>query len=320
MKRRNIVYKYLFGPVPSRRLGMSLGVDLVPRKVCSLDCVYCEVGKTTKLTLERKEYILFNRVIKELSHYFENNPDPDYITFSGSGEPTLNSRIGDVLKFIKQNKPTVPIAILTNGTLLSDPKVREEIKKADVVLPSLDAATTTIFNKINRPVPEIDIKKYIQGLIDFRKEFNGKIWLEIFILPEYNFEETELKKLEQKITKINPDSIQLNTLDRPGTVANLHSATRKDLEELVSLWNFKNIEIISAASQRKNIQSYRSDAETAILETISRRPCTIEDLMNILGIHISEINKYLDVLEEEKRIETVRQERGVFYQICECRL
>ncbi len=314
------MYKYLFGPVPSRRLGMSLGVDLVPRKVCSLDCVYCEVGKTTKLTLERKEYILFNRVIKELSHYFENNPDPDYITFSGSGEPTLNSRIGDVLKFIKQNKPTVPIAILTNGTLLSDPKVREEIKKADVVLPSLDAATTTIFNKINRPVPEIDIKKYIQGLIDFRKEFNGKIWLEIFILPEYNFEETELKKLEQKITKINPDSIQLNTLDRPGTVANLHSATRKDLEELVSLWNFKNIEIISAASQRKNIQSYRSDAETAILETISRRPCTIEDLMNILGIHISEINKYLDVLEEEKRIETVRQERGVFYQICECRL
>ncbi len=314
------MYKYLFGPVPSRRLGMSLGVDLVPRKVCSLDCVYCEVGKTTKLTLERKEYILFNRVIKELSHYFENNPDPDYITFSGSGEPTLNSRIGDVLKFIKQNKPAVPIAILTNGTLLSDPKVREEIKKADVVLPSLDAATTTIFNKINRPVPEIDIKKYIQGLIDFRKEFNGKIWLEIFILPEYNFEETELKKLEQKITKINPDSIQLNTLDRPGTVANLHSATRKDLEELVSLWNFKNIEIISAASQRKNIQSYRSDAETAILETISRRPCTIEDLMNILGIHISEINKYLDVLEEEKRIETVRQERGVFYQICECRL
>ncbi len=314
------MYKYLFGPVPSRRLGMSLGVDLVPRKVCSLDCVYCEVGKTTKLTLERKEYILFNRVIKELSHYFENNPDPDYITFSGSGEPTLNSRIGDVLKFIKQNKPAVPIAILTNGTLLSDPKVREEIKKADVVLPSLDAATTTIFNKINRPVPEIDIKKYIQGLIDFRKEFNGKIWLEIFILPEYNFEETELKKLEQKITKINPDSIQLNTLDRPGTVANLHSATRKNLEELVSLWNFKNIEIISAASQRKNIQSYRSDAETAILETISRRPCTIEDLMNILGIHISEINKYLDVLEEEKRIETVRQERGVFYQICECQL
>ncbi len=314
------MYKYLFGPVPSRRLGMSLGVDLVPRKVCSLDCVYCEVGKTTKLTLKRKEYILYNKIIDELAHYFENNPDPDYITFSGSGEPTLNSRIGDVLQFIKQNKPKIPIAVLTNGTLLFDPKVREEIKEADVVLPSLDAATNPIFHKINRPVPEFDIKKYIQGLIDFRKEFKGEIWLEIFILPEYNFKKTELKKLEQKIAKINPDSIQLNTLDRPGIVANLHSANRKELEEIVSLWHFENVEIISSVAQRKNIRSYRSDAESAIFETISRRPCTIEDLMKILEIHISEINKYLDVLVEEKKIESIRQERGVFYQIYGSRL
>jgi len=309
------MYKYLFGPVPSRRLGMSLGVDLVPLKVCSLDCVYCEVGKTTKLTLERKEYILFDKVIEELTLYFKNNTDPDYITFSGSGEPTLNSRIGDVLKFIKEKKPAIPIAVLTNGTLLFDAKVREEIKEADVVMPSLDAATNPVFLKINRPAPELDIEKYIQGLIDFRKEFNGKIWLEIFILPEYNLEETELKELEQKIAKINPDSIQLNTLDRPGVVANLHSASRKELEKIVDLWNFKKVEIISAVAQRKNIQSYRSDAETAIIETISRRPCTIEDLMKILGIHINEINKYLAVLEEEKKIETIRQERGLFYQI-----
>ncbi|MDX2494514.1 MAG: radical SAM protein [Desulfuromusa sp.] len=308
------MYQYLFGPVPSRRLGMSLGIDLVPRKICSLDCVYCEVGKTTKLTLERKEYILFDKVVSELSHYFKNNPDPDYITFSGSGEPTLNSRIGDVLKFIKQKKPEIPVAVLTNGTLLFDPEVRAELKGADVVLPSLDAATNPIFDKINRPVPGFDIEKYIQGLIDFRKEFSGKIWLEIFILPGFNLEKMELKKLEQAIVKINPDSIQLNTLDRPGTVADLHSASRQELEEIVDLWNFENIEIISAASQRKTIQSYRSDAETAIYETISRRPCTIEDLMEILGIHINEINKYLDVLEEEKKIETVRQERGVFYQ------
>jgi len=309
------MYKYLFGPVPSRRLGMSLGVDLVPRKVCSLDCVYCEVGKTTKLTLERKEYILYDRVIGELAHYFENNPDPDYITFSGSGEPTLNSRIGDVLKFIKQQKPSIPIAVLTNGTLLYDPEVREELSKADLVLPSLDAATNSIFYKINRPVAELDMKKYIQGLIDFRKEFKGKIWLEVFILPEYNFDEPELKALEQIIIKINPDAIQLNSLDRPGTVTDLSSINRKELEKIADLWKFQNIEIISAASQRKNIQSYRSDAETAIFETISRRPCTIEDLMEILGIHINEINKYLDVLEAENKIEAIRQKRGVFYQI-----
>jgi len=294
---------------------MSLGVDLVPRKVCSLDCVYCEVGKTTKLTLERKEYILYNRVINELTHYFENNPDPDYITFSGSGEPTLNSRIGDVLKFIKQKKPKIPIAVLTNGTLLYDPKVREELKNADVVLPSLDAATNSIFQRINHPVKGFDVEKHIQGLIDFRKEFKGKIWLEIFILPEYNFEETQLKELEKIIAKINPDSIQLNSLDRPGTVTDLYSADRKELEEIAKSWNFKNIEIISAASQRKNIKSYRSDAETAIFETISRRPCTVEDLMKILGLHVNEINKYLAVLEAEKKIETIKQKRGIFYQI-----
>jgi len=309
------MYKYLFGPVPSRRLGISLGVDLVPRKVCSLDCVYCEVGKTTKLTLQRKEYILFDKVINELTHYFENNPDPDYITFSGSGEPTLNSRIGDIIKFVKQNRPEIPIAVLTNGTLLFDPEVRAELKPADVVLPSLDAVTNRIFQKINRPVSDFDIAKYLQGLIDFRREFKGKIWLEIFLLPGFNLEQMELKKLKEAIIKINPDSIQLNTLDRPGTVAGLRSASHKELEKIVQIWKIKNVEIISPAVLRKDLPSYRSDAETAILETISRRPCTIEDLMKILGIHINEINKYLDVLEEEDKIETIRQGRGVFYQL-----
>ena len=309
------MYTYLFGPVPSRRLGMSLGVDLVPRKVCSLDCVYCEVGKTTKLTLERKEYILYEKVVNELTHYFAHHPDPDYITFSGSGEPTLNSRIGDVLSFIKQSKPAIPIAVLTNGTLLFDPEVRKELSQADLVLPSLDAATVSVFQKRNRPAAGLDMETYSQGLIDFRKEFKGKIWLEIFILPGYNFEENELKKLKKMIVRIDPDTIQLNSLDRPCTGTDLYPADRKELEKIAQVWKFKNLEIISAASHRKTVQSYRSDAETAIFETISRRPCTIEDLMKILGIHINEINKYLDVLEAENKIESVRQKRGVFYQI-----
>ncbi len=145
------MYKYIFGPVPSRRLGMSLGVDLVPHKVCSLDCVYCECGKTTKLTTDRMEYILYDKVTDELKHFIENNPAPDYITFSGSGEPTLNSRIGDVLEFIKKIKPDIPVAVLTNGTLFNDKQVRSEIMDADVVLPSLDAASQEVFEKINRP-------------------------------------------------------------------------------------------------------------------------------------------------------------------------
>ena len=203
------MYKYLFGPVPSRRLGMSLGVDLVPKKVCSLDCVYCEVGKTTKLTLDRKEYIKSDKIKEELSHYFSNSPDPDYITFSQSGEPTLNLYIGEILRFIKQSKPEIPVAVLTNGTLLYDKNVRKELLTADVVLPSVDAATDSVFKKINRPSGDLDIHKYIRGLIDFRKEFKGKIWLEVFILPRYNDSENELTELKKVILKINPDSVQL---------------------------------------------------------------------------------------------------------------
>ncbi len=311
------MYKYLFGPVPSRRLGMSLGVDLVPKKVCSLDCVYCEVGKTTKLSLERKEYIKFDKVKEELTHYFKNNPDPDYITFSGSGEPTLNVFIGEILEFIKENKPNIPVAVLTNGTLLYDKKVREAILKADVVLPSLDAATEAVFKKINRPAADLSIEKYINGLVDFRKEFKGKMWLEVFILPGYNDSENELAELKKVIQRINPDSIQLNTLDRPGTVSDLRGATKTELELIAKNWNFDNVQIISAAQERRNIQSFRSDIETAIVETIARRPCTLDDLTKILGLQINEVNKYLDVLESEEKIKTIQQERGVFYQIME---
>ena len=309
------MYKYLFGPVPSRRLGMSLGVDLVPKKVCSLDCVYCEVGYTTKLTTERREYIPYNKVTSELTHYFKNNPDPDYITFSGSGEPTLNSRIGDVLQFIKQQKPDIPIAVLTNGTLLYDKKVRDELLDANIVLPSLDAATVTAFQKINRPAQQLTAQKIIQGLIDFRKEFSGQIWLEVFIIPGYNNDNNELKALAKAFKNIKPEQIQLNTLDRPGTVDDINAASQKELQRIVDYWKLENVKIIAAAPERKSIRSYRKDAESAILGTITRRPCTLDDLVKILGLHINEINKYLDVLEAEGKIEPIRQNRGVFYQI-----
>ena len=296
---------------------MSLGVDLVPRKVCSLDCVYCEVGKTTRLTTDRLEYVPLEKIQQELTHYFEHNPDPDYVTFSGSGEPTLNSRIGEVIRFIRQLRPEVPVALLTNGTLLSDPAVRNDILEADLVLPSLDAATQAVFEKINRPARGISVDEYVRGIVEFRKEFKGKMWLEVFILPGYNDGDGELKALESAIREIAPDSIQLNTLDRPGTVPGLRGATRAELERVASSWSFTNLEIIAASPGRKNIRAYREDAEEAILETIARRPCTVDDLGKLLGMHTQEINKYIDVLEGEGKIEPVQQERGVFYRVRE---
>ena len=308
------MYKYLFGPVPSRRLGMSLGVDLVPRKACSLNCVYCEVGKTTILTTERKEFYPQDAIIRELDHYFQNSPDPDYITFSGYGEPTLNTALGGIIHFIKSQKPHIPIAVLTNGTLFQDKKVRTELLEADLVMPSLDAATQEVFEKINRPEKSLHIEDYIQGLVDFRREFPGTINLEIFILPGYNDQESELIALQAAILKIKPDGVQLNTLDRPGTESGLQPATQEELMRIIDFWQLDNVQIIAKVKERKKAQAYRKDTATAILETIDRRPCTLEDLSEILGLHVNEINKYLSVLETEGKIESIPQQRGLFYQ------
>jgi wyosine [tRNA(Phe)-imidazoG37] synthetase (radical SAM superfamily) len=308
------MYKYLFGPVPSRRLGMSLGVDLVPHKVCSLNCIYCECGSTTNLTIERNEYVPYNEVIQELKRFLSDKPALDFITFSGSGEPTLNSRIGDILKFIKQNYPDIPVAVLTNGTLLKNKQVRGEIMDADLVLPSLDVASNLTFGKINRPFHSLNIEDYINGLCEFRKEYQGKIWLEVLIIPGYNNNKEDLKLLKEAFNKIKPDSIQLNTLDRPGVIPGLKAAGKEELEQIADFWGLDNIEIIAAAPSRKEVKSFRYDTESAILETIFRRPCTVDDLVKILGLHINEINKYLDVLEADNKIKSVQQERGVFYQ------
>ncbi len=309
------MYKYLFGPVPSRRLGMSLGIDLVPHKVCTLNCVYCECGKTTNLTLNREEYISYNHIVDELYHYFANNPEPDFFTFSGSGEPTLNSKIGKIIDFLKKKKPNIPVAILTNGTLLYKKSVRNELLKADIVLPSLDAVSHHAFIQINRPNHDLDIDKYVNGLIEFRKAYKGQIWLEVFILQGYNDSLNELNLLKEAILKIKPDKIQLNTLDRPGVVEELRPATISELKCILKYWNFNNAEIIVSVPKRKDIKSYRKDIEAAILETIARRPCVVDDLVKILGLHASEINKYLGVLESDEKIMSVRLERGLFYKI-----
>ena len=308
-------YNTLFGPVPSRRLGISLGIDLVPMKTCTLNCIYCECGESTHLTLERREYVPFATVKQELSIYFANNPPPDYITFSGSGEPTLNSRIGDVLHFIKNHIHDIPVALLTNGTLFSQKQVREDIKAATVIIPSLDAATEKVFRKINRPSPHLKVDTIIQGLIQLRKEYRGKIWLEIFIVPGMNDTEQELTALKQAIDKIKPDQVQINTLDRPGSVPTLRAATRQELEHVIDFWEMENAAIVADAPEHKALFPYRKDTASAILGTIARRPCTLTDLSEILGLPTDEVKKHIDSLHTDKKIKIVKQKRGLFYQL-----
>ncbi|MBN2745875.1 MAG: radical SAM protein [Bacteroidales bacterium] len=309
-------YKYLFGPVNSRRLGISLGVDLAPRKVCSLDCVYCEVGATTMLTMERKEYVKYEKVVGELQHYLTNNPLPDYVTITGSGEPTLNSRFGDVIFFLKSNFPAVKIAVLTNGTTLNNLSVRRELLPADMVMPSLDAVSKDVFEKIDKPESTIDIDEYIEGLISFSKEYKGELNLEILFLKGYNDHESELKLLREIIRKINPTRVQLNTLDRPGVVADLKPLTYNELEEVAKIIDYPNIDIIARKSEINLMsESKVAVSESMILELIKRRPCTFDDIKKVtLESDYGKVGEIVEVLFRKGRIEEVSENGSVFYK------
>jgi len=308
-------YNHIFGPVPSRRLGLSLGVDLVRHKTCTLDCIYCECGPTTNLTLKRKEYVPFDEVKTELAHYFENHPDPDYVTFSGSGEPTLNPDIGKLIDFIKEKRPTIRVAVLTNGTLLSDPVVRKDLSRADLVMPSLDAVTPRSFEKINRPSGQIDLHEVIDGLKTFAGSFQGEIWLEVFILPGINDDRDELETLGKIIRDINPTRVQLNTLDRPGAVPGLKPASKQDLERVAGIINAANVEIIARVKDLTSGDHISDEEmETMVMETIHRRPCTVDDLTAALNLEKGKIEILMKRLILEDKVESVQQERGMFYQ------
>jgi wyosine [tRNA(Phe)-imidazoG37] synthetase (radical SAM superfamily) len=306
--------KYIFGPIPSRRLGISLGIDLIPYKTCTLNCVYCECGRTTNLSLDRKEYVPIKDVLKELDSVLKKNPKLDYITYSGSGEPTMHSGIGDITEFIKNNYPQYRIALLTNGTLFNDEKLLTDIKDIDLIIPSLDAVSDIVFKKINRPHKDLNAKEVIKGLIRLRKEYKGEIWLEVFIIPDLNDTEEEIKLFKDTIKEINPDRIQLNTLDRPGTEKWVEPASQDKLNYIASYLGEKS-EIIAEFKSREGVESFSEGTKDSILEIIKRRPLTSKDLSNMLGLHINEINKYIQVLLEKDIIKVKAEKRGNFYFI-----
>lgn len=236
--------KYIFGPVLSRRLGISLGIDLIPFKTCSLDCIYCECGKTTDLTMERKEYTPTAEVISELNGYLSKKPPLDYITFSGSGEPTLHKDLGIIINFLKDNYPEYKIALLTNSLSFAyHPEILEEINKVDLIVPSLDAGSEDVFKKICRPIKGITIEKVKKGLIELSKMKNGQIWLEIFIIPGINDAEQELLYFKDFIGKMKADKVQLNHLDRPGSVNWVKEVSFERLKEIADFLN-GDIEIV----------------------------------------------------------------------------
>lgn len=289
---------------------------MVPYKYCPLSCVYCEVQDTTNLSVQREEFFPLEEILAELDEFLATKPKLDYITFSGAGEPTLYSKLGEVVKHIKAKHGEYQLALLTNGVLLGNPEVRREVSACDVVLPSLDAATAQVFCAINRPHSSLEIAQIIRGLVEFRKGFTGKIWLELFLVPGINDTEEELIALKDAIRQIKPDLVQLNSLDRPGTekwVKPLSLAALKHAKKLLSDKMDIPVEIIAKVKYDAQGTHLDEDVSSMIKATLQRRPCTAEEISAMLDIHINEIAKVLRQLHLDGKVQVKRENRGIFY-------
>ena len=293
--------RHVFGPVPSRRLGRSLGVDLVPYKVCTFDCIYCQVGRTTRHTTMRAEFVPVADVIEEVRQKVAHGVRPDYVTLSGSGEPTLNRGLGEVITGIKRITD-VPVAILTNGSLFTDPEVRKACALADLVLPSLDAGDEKLFQYINRPCPGLTLEKLVEGLAAFRAEYHGKIWLEVFLLDGVNASVADIEQINQHIARIRPDRIQLNTAVRPTAEAYAQALSKDDMDRLCRLFR-PEAEVIADFSKVHEEPRFAAQREE-VLDMLRRRPCTLDDVAAGLAIQRNEAAKHVAELRRNDEIES----------------
>ncbi len=302
--------KYIFGPVPSRRLGLSLGVDLVPHKVCSFDCVYCECGNTTLHTTKRDEYVPVDEVLRELEGFLSDPVPFHYITFSGFGEPTLNSRFGEAARWIKEHVDA-PLALLTNSSLFVLEEVRGEASSCDLVLPSLDAVTQSVFERINRPVAGIKASDIVRALRSFRREHPSvRMELEILFVKGFNDTQEELSALKSAVEYIEPHAVHLNTVDRPPA---------EDVEPVGEEFLLYAREFFGDNCVVVGMKGYAEDVaqdrlKEAIVAVVKRRPLRSSDIAKLLGEDIRRVAKFIDMLEAEGLVERVHFDGSTFWR------
>ena len=308
--------RHIYGPVPSRRLGRSLGIDVVPFKTCTYDCVYCQLGHTTNKTVDRREYISIDAVLEELERKLAADDRPEYVTLSGSGEPTLNACIGDLIGNIK-GLTNIPVAVLTNGSLLWRTDVQDALLAADIVLPSLDAGDELSFLYVNCPHQTLSLERVVDGIAAFTRRFPGEVWLEVFLLAGITGVPSEAKKIAALARHIGPARVHLNTVSRPPveTLAVPLSADRMlDLKPLFP----GRVDLIGEPEiPRVSAPSFRDATVEDILDLLGRRPCTALDLASGLGIPATEALKHLDALIAAGKVVTVvLGERRLFIAAC----
>ncbi len=304
--------KYVFGPIPSRRLGHSLGVDIIPGKYCCFDCIYCQIGKTTNHVTERKSFFDPYMIINEIMEKVNKSDHIDYITFSGSGEPTLNSDLGLMIDEIKKTV-TIPVSVITSGALLFQEDVRNDLLSADVVLTSLDAVSEDIFRYINRPHLIVEIESIISGLKLLRKDFRGRIWLEIMLVKDINDDEEELGKIKEVADSIHADKIQLNTVTRPAGEDIPGMLTKDELEKACSFLG-NTCEIISTF-KRMPVQHDEKEWSKDVLDILLKRSLSLDDIVKITGISFYKAKNRLQLMENEERIKSYHFHDTIYYMI-----
>ena len=302
-------YRHLFGPVPSRRLGRSLGVDLTPFKTCSFDCIFCQLGRTTNRTVQREEYVPVKEVIAELDAWLKSGDSADYITLSGSGEPTLNAAFGRVIEFVR-GATTIPIAVLTNGSLLNDPEVRAQAAQADVVKVSLSAWDPLSFGHINRPHPHIAFERLIEGERLLRRQFGGEMWMEVFLVWGTNTTPKDVSKIAERVRTLGPDRVQLNTAVRPPCEEFAYAVPADQMTALANLFD-PPAEVVAEYSSDASAKVRANEED--ILEMLERRPCTLDQVCRVFGLHRNEASKYLGKLVRTGSAREHRKEGAVYY-------
>ena len=303
-------FKYVFGPALSRRLGRSLGVDVVPMKTCTYDCVYCQLGRTPEPTLARKAYVPLRDVLAEVERRLASGVAADYVTVAGSGEPTLYSELGALIAGIKAITRT-PIAVITNGSLLWEPEVRQSLLEAGLVMPPLDAARADVFAQVNRPAQGIEFDTMIDGLAEFRKEFHGAIWLEVFLLGGVTADDAGMAEFAKHIARICPDRIQLNTVARPSPGGRAVPVPRDDMERFAKLLGSK-AEVIARYDAVPE-EAFADVGPGDVLGVIQRHPCSLEDISAGFGMHPSEAAKHVQHLLERDAIRIEARDGMDFY-------
>lgn len=307
--------KHVFGPVPSRRLGRSLGIDVIPHKTCTFDCVYCECGATTNMTCSRAEFFPLSALLDELEENLSVlRSKPDIVTLSGAGEPTLYARTGQLIREAKRLSG-LPVAVITNSSLLYRSDVREELLEADIVLPSLDTTLDGTFRLLNRPHEECDLPSIMKGLETFLERFRGKALFEILLLEGFNADDENLSGLREITRRLRLDSIQINTAVRPGTEKDIEPLDRAALERIAAGFG-PRAEVIAGARGKAAGREDHAIRER-IIALLRRRPCTSADIGGALGIPAPETAKMIDLLVREGTVSAERHGEGLFYTTVE---